>query len=190
MSKRIFLAIKIHPEPELLDVFDLLREELAGEQIKWVDEEQLHLTLKFFGETPEPKIKEIAEVVKDCCMQHTWFPFDLCSPWYFRKQQQPSVVFLQSAEAGELSALQEDLDSRFAGLGIPKERRDFKPHLTLGRIKSINDKEAFYELMKQFPRKTIQSVPVSEVILYESVLKPSGPEYRVLERFKLRINTE
>jgi len=185
MSKRIFLAIKIHPEPELLDVFDLLREELAEEQIKWVDEEQLHLTLKFFGETPEPKIKEIAEVVKDCCMQHTWFSFDLCSPWYFRKQQQPAVIFLQVAGTGELTAFQKDLDSRFSGLGIPKEQRDFKPHLTLGRIKSINDKEAFYELMKQFPRKTVQPVPVSEVILYESILKPSGPEYRVLERFKL-----
>ena len=47
MNKRIFLTIKINPEPELLDLFDLLRDELIGEQIKWVDEDQLHMFFNF-----------------------------------------------------------------------------------------------------------------------------------------------
>lgn len=186
MSKRIFLAIKINPEPELLDLFDLIRDELAGEQIKWVDEDQFHITLKFFGDTPENKIENISASVKECCLQHHSFSFDLCNPWYFRKHQQPSVIFLQSAKTDELSALQNDLENHFDRLDIPKEEKDFKPHLTLGRVKSINDQEAFYTLMKQFPQKSIQPVPVCDVILYESILKPSGPEYLALERFKLR----
>ena len=62
MSKRIFLAIKIHPEPELPELVDLLRDELADERIKWVDDDQFHITLKFFGDTPESKIEQISQL--------------------------------------------------------------------------------------------------------------------------------
>jgi 2'-5' RNA ligase len=185
MTKRVFLAIEIHPEPELLDLFDLLRDELAGEQIKWVDEDQLHITLKFFGDTDESKIKDISAAVKDCCLHHNRFSFGLCNPWYFRKRGQPSVVLLKTARTDELITLQNQLDSLFVGLGIPKEDQAFKPHLTLGRIKSMCSMQSFYNLMEEFPQRTIQTVPVRELILFESILKPSGPEYRMLERFKL-----
>lgn len=185
MDKRIFLAIKINPEPELLDLFDLLRDELADEQIKWVDEEQLHITLKFFGESSASTINGISAAIKDCCLTHSSFSFEVCSPGYFRKRQEPSVIFLQSAKTEELETLQADLDNRFAALSIPKEVHAFKPHLTLGRVKSVRDTSLFYDLMKQFPKRAVQTIPVSELILFESVLRPSGPDYKILERFKL-----
>ncbi|HBL74802.1 MAG: 2'-5' RNA ligase [Bacteroidetes bacterium GWF2_42_66] len=185
MSKRIFLAIKIHPEPELPELVDLLRDELADERIKWVDDDQFHITLKFFGDTSESKIEQISATVNDCCFQNKSFSFDLCNPWYFRDREQLRVVLLQTAKTDALIALQNQLENRFAGLGIPKEDRAFKPHLTLGRIKSVRDTRHFYELMKQFPQKAVQIVPVRELILFESILRPSGPEYLVLERFKL-----
>jgi 2'-5' RNA ligase len=188
MNKRIFLAIKINPEPELLDLFDLLRDELSGEQIKWVDEDQLHITLKFFGDTPDSTIKDISATAKDCCLKYNSFSFDICSPGYFRKRQEPSVVFLQSAKTEGLNTLQADLESRFAGLGIPREERTFNPHLTLGRVKSVHDTSLFYDLMKQFPQRPVQAIPVRELILFESILKPSGPEYTVLEHFRLKEN--
>lgn len=190
MDKRIFLAVKINPEPELLDLFDLLRDELSGGQIKWVDEDQLHVTLKFFGETPDSKIPEISKAVKDCCLRHNGFSFDICSPGYFRKRQEPSVIFLQSAKTKELDAFQADLDRHFAELGIAKEEREFKPHLTLGRVKSVGDTESFYDLMKQFPHRPVQTISVGELILFESRLKPPGPEYSVLERFRLSQNLQ
>ncbi len=185
MGKRIFLAIKINPEPELLDLFDLLRDELAEEQVKWVDEEQLHITLKFFGDMPDEKISILSDVVKNCCSEHPAFSFGLGSPGYFHKHQQPSVVFVKATGIEVMSALQAKLDKCFAELEIPEEEKPFRPHLTLGRLKSVNDLQAFTNLMKQFPPRTVQTVPVSELILYESFLKPSGPEYRILERFKL-----
>ena len=185
MNKRIFLAVRVKPEPELLDLVDLLRDELAGEQIKWVDEEQLHITLRFFGDSSEDQVKVISAAVKSCCRQHRDFSFDLCNPGYFHKRQQPTVVFLRLEKADALMALQKDLEDQMEHQGISREERKFKPHLTLGRIKSIRDSEAFDGLLKQFPQKCIQQIPVTEVILYESILKPSGPEYHMLERFKL-----
>ena len=190
MNKRIFLAIKIYPEPELLDLVDMLRDELAEEWIKWVDENQFHITLKFFGDTHESKIENISSAVNDCCLQNNKFSFDLCNPWCFRDRDQLRVVLLQTTKTDALIAFQNQLENCFAGLGIPKEDRVFKPHLTLGRIKKIHNTRHFYELMKQFPHKTVQPVPVSELILFESILKPSGPEYLALERFNLGENSK
>ena len=185
ISKRIFLAVKIKPEPELMEVVDLLREELSEERIKWVDENQYHITLKFFGDTRESRIENITLAVEECCQQNKNFSFELCNPWYFRDREQLRVVLLQTAKTDALITFQTQLENRFSSIGIPKEDRAFKPHLTLGRIKSIRDNRRFYELMKQFPQKTLQTVLVSKIILFESILKPSGPEYLVLKKFKL-----
>ncbi|MDX9882417.1 MAG: RNA 2',3'-cyclic phosphodiesterase [Prolixibacteraceae bacterium] len=185
-GKRIFLAIKIQAGPELLDVVDFLHDELAREQIRWVGEEQFHITLKFFGDTPEDKMELISAAVEECCMQYEPFSFGLCSPGYFRDREQLRVIFLQTSGTETLVAFQKQTEHLLSGLGIPKEDRVFRPHLTLGRIKSVRDARHFYELMKQFPQKTVQVVFVSELILFESILKPSGPEYRVLERFRLK----
>ena len=185
MNKRIFLAVKITPEPGLLDVIDFVRDELVDEKIKWVEENQFHITLKFFGDTSEDKIKDISLAIKICCSKIKRFSFDLCNPWYFRDRDQFRVVLMQTERTEKLVAFQKELESAFLSIGIEKEDRVFKPHLTLGRIKSIRNTRYFYELMKQFPKKVIQVVPVSELILFESILKPAGPEYIILERLEL-----
>lgn len=185
MDKRIFLAIKINPEPELLEIIDLMREELADESIKWVDETQYHITLKFFGSIHENKIATISSIVKNFCSHTGMFSFDLTCPWYFRDREQLRVVLLQTTNTDVLLSFQNQLGNAFFDLGIPKEDRIFKPHLTLGRIKSIRDSRHFYELMKQFPYRTVQTVCVKEIILFESILKPTGPDYRVIEKFRL-----
>mgnify|MGYP003814985667 CR=1 FL=1 len=183
--KRIFLAVKTEPEPELLDLFDLLRDELAGEQIKWVTDEQFHITLKFFGDKTEEQINDISAVVRSCCARMSRFSFQLVNPWYFRDRDRLRVVLLQTAKTDQLTALQKELENGLAETGIPKEDRAFRAHLTLGRIKSVRDPQHFYELMKQFPQKPVQTVNVNEVILFESILKPAGPEYLALEKFRL-----
>jgi len=189
MGKRIFLAVKIHPEPELLDLVDLIRDELVDEQIKWVDDDQFHITLKFFCDMPEREIEQITATVNDFCIRNNGFSFDLCNPGYFRDREQLRVVLLQTAKTDALVAFQSQLENCFISLGIPKEDRTFKPHLTLGRIKSVRDPRHFYELIKQFPQKSMQRVPVREIILFESILKPAGPEYLVLNRFRLEENS-
>ena len=126
---------------------------------------------------PEVPVRDLFDLLRDeavkyCCLRHSSFSFDICSPGYFTKRQQPSVIFLQSVKTKELDALQGDLDRHFAELGIPKEEREFKPYLTLGRVKLERDTGVFYDLMKQFPQRPVQTIPVGELILFESSLKP------------------
>ncbi|MFU8845056.1 MAG: 2'-5' RNA ligase family protein, partial [Bacteroidales bacterium] len=61
--KRLFAAIKVMPDEEFMRVFMTLKRDLKNEKIKWVDPENIHITLKFFGETPESKIPLINDVL-------------------------------------------------------------------------------------------------------------------------------
>jgi len=186
MSKRIFLAVDIHPEPEMLELIDRVKDGLFTEYIKWVDENQFHITLKFFGDTDDKMIIKITEAARQVCNQKPPFSFEVTNPWYFRDRDQLRVVLMNTSRIEALFALQQQIEKATIVLGIPKENRVFKPHLTLGRIKSIRETRAFYELMKSFQPKTIQTVQVRELILYESILKPTGPEYIQVEKFRLQ----
>jgi 2'-5' RNA ligase len=70
-------------------------------------------------------------------------------------------------------------------LDVIMEFRAFNPHLTIGRIKHLNDKETLKSLIEQFQNSEMQIIPVNEVILYESILLQSGPVYKPLTKINL-----
>jgi len=70
-------------------------------------------------------------------------------------------------------------------LGFPRDEREFRPHLTMARLKWINDKEKLKDLLETYKNEDFQEVKINEVIYYESILKPSGPVYKPIEKFIL-----
>jgi 2'-5' RNA ligase len=70
-------------------------------------------------------------------------------------------------------------------LGVNTEERPFKPHLTIGRIKHLNDKKSLEAVMEKYQDSEIQNTGVNEVILYESILLQSGPVYKPIAKFSL-----
>jgi 2'-5' RNA ligase len=70
-------------------------------------------------------------------------------------------------------------------LNIKMEDRPYNPHLTMGRIKHLNNTDLMKALIEQFQNTEIQKVPVSDVTLYESILLKSGPVYKPLAKFSL-----
>ncbi len=184
--KRVFIAIEICPEPEVTDVIDLLRDELQEERIRWVNEQQFHLTLKFFGDQSDEQIADIIRQTENVCQQTASFSFSIGQPGYFRDRSQLRVLWLKILQSSTLEEFQQTLEKELGLAGFQKEDRRFQPHLTLGRIQSISKPRQFYELMDQFPKKTLQVITVNQLILFESILKPSGPEYRKLKTFALQ----
>ena len=71
------------------------------------------------------------------------------------------------------------------GVNIKMEERPYNPHLTLGRIKHVNNKEVLKSLIEQFQNSEIQIVPVAEIVLYESILLQTGPVYKPIASFNL-----
>lgn len=183
--KRIFAAIKIYPEEELTKAFYHLKSRLRNEKIKWVELQNLHITLKFFGETQEEQIPEICNHLDIVAQSNEPFSFQLKNLGVFGSSYKPRVVWVGIENNELLKELGKQVLNEMDGIGFKIDRQNFVPHLTLGRIKLLDNKPMFNNLIREFSDSQFQQVDVSQFHLIESILKPNGPEYKTLSSFKL-----
>ena len=183
--KRLFAAIKVHPEEKLLNLYDELKASLRHEKIKWVDEKNIHVTLKFFGETPESHIDTICKTLDDVASLHEPLILKLQNIGIFGSKYKPRVIWFGMEKNPAIEILAKDIIQRLDGAGFPHDGQNFRAHLTVGRIRFINDKRNFQQSIDLFKDVFIQNIRVKEFELYESKLRPRGPEYTVVENFKL-----
>lgn len=183
--KRLFAAIKVLPDENLLNLYADLRAMLRNEKIKWVDEKNIHITLKFFGETPEDQIDTICETLDDVAYRHQPLDLKLQNIGIFGSKYNPRVIWFGMEKNPAIESLAGDVIQSLDKAGFPHDRQNFRAHLTVGRIKFINDKRNFQQSIDKFKDVFIQNVEVNEFTLYESKLRPSGPEYSVVEKFIL-----
>ena len=181
--KRLFAALKIHPDAEFLAKYRELKQELRVEQIKWVEDQNIHVTLKFFGETEEGKIPGICSVLRKRASAESYIDLRLAGLGIFGSSYAPKVIWVGIEPYRELSVLMKSLHDDLKNIGFEPDRQNLVPHLTLGRIKFLRDKVIFKRALDQY--KTISSAPVhlGEMILFESILHREGPEYLALEKF-------
>ena len=182
---RTFIAIKIIPGGKLIDLITNLKKSLAGEEIRWVDFDNLHLTLRFLGETNQFQVAEITKMLETISKQFQPFQFELKGVSIFKRKIQPRVLFVSVENDMVLKQLSADILEISKTLGFKMEENMFNPHLTLGRIKFIQDKEAFYSLVNKFQGMNFQQVFVSEIIFYQSILGSDGPTYKPIKIFNL-----
>jgi 2'-5' RNA ligase len=183
--KRIFIAIRIDPGSTMLRIHSSLKSILGSEHIKWVDPANIHLTLAFLGDTEEERIKVAGIMLKQKCTGFGDFSFRLSGTGVFREYRDPRVIWIGITEAGKLIRLYDDITTGLKDTGFKTGNRPFKPHISLGRIKFIKNPDALRKALELYQDSFVQEVRVSEVILYESILKPAGPVYRPTGRFKL-----
>lgn len=182
---RTFIAIKINPEQLLLNKIEELKRVLADEQIKWVEKQNLHLTLKFLGEISEKKSFKVKDVLLHFAKKQHPVSVLPQGIGYFRSRGIPKVLFLNIKNREVLQQLANDIDNLLIPLDFEKESRPFNPHLTLARIKFLKNKQAFYEALRLYQDVSLQESLISEIILYQSLLKPEGPVYLELGKYSL-----
>ncbi|MGQ8338723.1 RNA 2',3'-cyclic phosphodiesterase [Sunxiuqinia sp. A32] len=178
--KRLFIGIKIELEAVLKQVADVLKRQLKNERIKWVPDENLHITLHFLGNTSAVQLQKVVELMHMEISRKNSFSFRLGEVAYFKRHAMPSALFFSLYDADELIELAGNLKDGLKDLGF-NVGNTFKPHLTLGRVKNLKDKRNFYETVHALQNDTQQVVQVEKVILFESVLNPAGPIYKPLE---------
>lgn len=182
-SRRLFIGVPPHPSnlPLLVDLQEQFRKHsgVRPSECRWVQEENLHLTLQFLGETAEEKRILLTERLKAHVWRerHTVLLDDLVAFPQFSKARVAGIGKI--SETTELHRLQKEVEGMVAACGFELERRDFTPHITLVRFT--------YAQNCNFLKLRIPAIEffVEEVCLYESVLGPHGSEYSILERFKL-----
>ncbi len=153
----------------------------------WVVPAHIHLTLKFLGEIDPGRVSEIRDILPHKLSTLPRFQVALSDVGVFPNLSRPRVLWVGlKDQTGELESLQSITENALCGLGFPKETRPFAPHLTLGRIKSIQDKtrlRAELESIREIEPRTFE---VKSIKLYKSQLTPKGSLYTVLEEFNLK----
>lgn len=175
--KRLFAAIKIHPSPQYISVFNDISSSLSHERIKWVEPSTMHLTLKFFGETDETKIPAICQAMETAVIQSTPFTLKVANTGIFGSHYNPKVIWFGIEKHAELEVLEQNIVDELAKYGWQRDRQNFVPHLTIGRIRALQDKELFQKIISNFNIIEIQEENVIEITLFESILRQEGPLY-------------
>ena len=183
--KRIFIALKIIPDIKLSDLISTLKAGLKHERISWTNQENIHITLAFLGDTEEKKIENISGMLAGKCKGFGVFDISLAGTGLFRSLTDPRVIWAGISESEKLRFLNSVVKTGLSDVGIRIEDRPFNPHLTLGRIKSINDRDNLKKVLDRSDGEVLQVVPISEVILYESILQQTGPVYKPLGKYSL-----
>jgi 2'-5' RNA ligase len=175
--KRLFAAIKINPSVRYISLFNEISSSLRHERIKWVKPENIHLTMKFFGETDDAKIPEICLAIESAIAQSKPFTLKISNTGIFGSRYDPKIIWFGIEKNNELDRLARNIFSELSNCGWEADRQNFVPHLTIGRIKDLKDKPLFQKIVCRYNTVEIQEENVTEIILYESILKHEGPLY-------------
>lgn len=186
LMKRLFAAIKIQPDKAFLHQFHEIQNRLQPERIKWVEEYNIHITLKFFGETEEGKIPEIVRLLEELSADINVFSFSFQKLGVFGSAHDPRVVWVGIEPYAELATLMKIIRDKMEVIGYESGRQNLVPHLTIGRIKFLRDKKLFQQIIDQNKGISSQEINVDRFILFESILKKEGPVYLALQTFQLR----
>ena len=151
-------------------------------EVKWVQPSQIHVTLHFFGGIGPEDVAKISGCVFSVTHKTKPLHLSLHGLGGFPNLERPRVLWGGiEGEVEALGQLQASLEGQFKSRGFECEKRLFKSHLTLGRVR---------EGKRTAPIKNValgptESKQVSEIILFKSVLTPAGPEYEKLQTFPL-----
>jgi 2'-5' RNA ligase len=183
---RTFIAIDIPQEAReaLAEIQEQLKKSRAG--VRWVKLGSIHLTLKFLGDVHPAQIDDIAGVTAQVVRDERFLSLGLAGLGAFPSPRNPRVVWVGiRGEVERLTSIQERLQHNLVVLGFAPERRVFRPHLTLGRVKDKRNRQALIEAMAAMQLPEFNYFDVPEIILYKSDLRPTGAIYTKLHRMAL-----
>jgi len=183
---RTFIAINLNSE---------IKEHLASLQtnlnipeskMKWVEKNNLHLTMKFLGYISLEQTKLIKSELKEIASRYSPFIIRLSSNiGVFPVYKMPRIIWVGIKEGiGELKELYNSIENNLSNKGFPRENKDFSGHITIGRVKFIVDKINFIQILKRITINNL-SKEVNSIALMESKLTPNGPIYNVAAKFPL-----
>lgn len=181
---RLFIALPLPAEVEA--ELDRLLAQLRpkSSNVKWVPSRNIHLTVKFLGDTEEKIVGKITSAIDEVATQYQPFESTLDRIGAFPNLRRPRVIWVGGSEpiadasggAADAARLARDIDHRMRKLRFEKEKRPFKAHLTLGRVRQgrrVDELAAFLESFRLDPIP----LKLDRLVLFKSTLTPKGATY-------------
>lgn len=186
--KRIFTAIDISDAGRVrcADYIEKLRNEFTDLRVGWEKSEKLHLTLKFLGDIDENQLQSLIESVEATARQFAEFKLKISNTGVFPAARTRRILWLGvSDEQGILPEVYRVLETECERRGSAREKRNFKPHLTIARLREPHKS---VQLVEKHLSESFQSdeFTVSGVTIYESLLQKSGSVYSVVSKYQFK----
>ena len=185
MRVRAFIAVKISDEQRnsIAEVLDRLRRHDVS--IKWVEPKNMHITLKFLGDTAEENLPQLFDAVEDALDGARRFELKLTGLGQFPPRKPPRVIWAGIESCYDsLKDLAHNIDTALKPFGFEPEKRKFSAHVTIGRVKNNRNIRSVTDDLEKI-RFDTPGTTVSEVVFFKSDLTPKGPIYTPLKKFEL-----
>ena len=182
---RLFVAVET-PEAIRCALKDWIAPlEAAYPAARWVRTENLHVTLKFIGDTSAESLDAIRAALRGI-RQGSPIEINFSGAGFFPNDRRPRVLWAGVNAPPELAQLAQEVDHALEPAGVARETREFRPHLTVARFPEKSDAAAVARLREALaanPAPELGAARVADFHLYRSVLNPSGAEYTRLDSF-------
>jgi 2'-5' RNA ligase len=153
--------------------------------VRWVRAENIHLTLKFLGEVPENSVDEIGQSIVRAAGVHAPFKVVAAGTGAFPGPRRPRVIWAGLDGGQELLSLHSDIERVVETLGFIPESREFRAHLTIGRVKNPKGLSELMKELKEHEDDAFGEFEAQKITLFKSDLLPSGARYTPLVRAPL-----
>ncbi|MGQ9787738.1 MAG: RNA 2',3'-cyclic phosphodiesterase [Candidatus Hadarchaeaceae archaeon] len=182
---RAFIAIDISEtlRQKLTEIQNQLKE--VGGDLKLVESQNIHLTIRYLGEIPDKKVDETTGAINKAVVGTKKFNLEVKKIGAFPNLNYVRVIWA-GVERGvdEVTALQKKIEKELQQIGFQAES-GFVPHLTIARVRSAKNKEKLVKFIEEKKSIYFGTTPVSAVELKKSTLTPKGPIYDTLARIEL-----
>lgn len=184
---RAFIAVDIGDD--IRSRLDELQRRLkkVHANVRWVKPHGMHLTLVFLGDVPIDQLDTVKVALEQACRGQAPFALKASGTGFFGKPKYPRVIWAGVTDSPSLEALQRHIVEQLHGADLAFDNKPFSPHLTLGRIKGIDQHTApLLQKVEKFREADLGTACIDQVDLMQSELGPHGAKHALLHRVELR----
>ncbi len=183
---RLFVAVSLPPSVE--DQVELVLAKVARyQEIKWAPRSQFHITVRFIGDFDEAKLPALEGLLNEAALSFEPFEAEMKGLDGFPNLKHPKILFLSVANGEEsFTKLSRLISARIHLLGIGREDKDFRAHLTLGRVREGQNAHKAVQALRESGLALGLGWKVDRVSLFQSRLTPEGALHTFRKEFELR----
>jgi RNA 2',3'-cyclic 3'-phosphodiesterase len=179
---RCFIAIEI-PASIKKDISGIVSTlKISGADVKWLADENIHLTLQFLGPTDDSVIPDIKEALVKILSPYPPFYITISQVGSFPGEKRPRILWVGIEGSEDLIRLQKDIAKEMEKFGYPPEERRFTPHVTIGRVRTNKNIPELIKRLEEIRTVSFPGFEAKEIVLMKSELNPAGAKYYSLAK--------
>ena len=179
---RAFIAIDVGINEKIREIYEMLDKTKA--RLKLVEPKNIHLTIKFLGEIDSGMVEKIKNEMEEAIREVEPFVAKLKGIGAFPNERRIRVIWIGFYDNGETINISKNIDERLVKYGFKKEK-DFKPHVTIARMKGMEGKEEIRKIIDENKEKEFGKIKCQAIKLKQSILTPQGPIYKTIQEVSL-----